>query len=61
MKVLAGLYPTREDTPEEDRITIGKMVLSNIMAYLAGYFGCECLEDFKFFETVEQLLTKMSA
>ncbi len=31
------------------------------MAYRAGYFECKCLEDFKFFETVEQLLAKMSA
>jgi hypothetical protein len=61
LKVLAGLYPTREDTPEGNGITIGKRVLSNIMAYRAAYFGCECLEDFEFFETAEQLLAKMSS
>jgi hypothetical protein len=41
-------------------VAIGKRVLSNIMAYRAGYFGCRCLEDFEFFKTATQVLQKMS-
>ncbi len=36
-------------------------VLSNVMAYRAGYFECTCLEDFEFFDTAEYVLVKMSA
>jgi hypothetical protein len=60
LQVLAGLYPTRDVTSEENRVTIGKRVLSNIMAYCTGYFGCVCLEDFEYCERATQVLEKIS-
>jgi hypothetical protein len=49
LEVLAGLFLTREAPLEENRVVIGRKVFSHVMAYLAGYFGCTCQEDFKFF------------
>jgi hypothetical protein len=61
LEVLAGLYPAREATPEENWIVVGRKVLSNVMAYRASFFECICLEEFEFFNFTEQVLVKMSA
>ncbi len=59
--VLASLYWTIEATPEENRVVIGRKVLSNIMAYCAGNFGCTYLENFEFLNSAIQVSAKMIA
>jgi hypothetical protein len=51
MAMLAGKLPTREETNTAHQDAVGRRMLSNIMAYRTGYFGCNCLEAWDFFES----------
>ncbi len=55
MAMSAGQLPTREETNTAHRDAVGQCVLSNIMAYRTGYFRCNCLEAWDFFESAFQI------
>ncbi len=53
--MLAGKLLTCEETIIAHQDAVGRRVLSNIMAYSTGYFGCNCLEAWDFSESALQI------
>jgi hypothetical protein len=61
MAMLDGKLPTHQKMDTIDRETIGQHILSIMMAYHVGYFGCNCHETWDFFESAPQVCNKITA
>ncbi len=59
--MFTGKLPAREDLTKADKDTSSGRVLSNIIAYHAGEFECNCLDAWEFFVLALQVQNKMTA